>query len=139
MRIPNWTVDTLGLIYVVIGLIAMPTWTDYGWHLLHLPIGVALGFFFYAAGVVGAGDAKFCGAAAPFVALADLSTMAILFALTLLAGYITHRLAKYTPLRKLAPDWKSWDVGLKFPMGFCLGGSLVIYLLLAATLGSHPS
>ncbi len=135
MRIPNWTVDTLAAIYVIIGLVAMPTWADYGWHLLHLPIGVLLGFLFYAAGVVGAGDAKFFGAAAPFVAIADLSTMTMLFAMTLLAGYVTHRVAKYTPLRQLAPDWKSWNVGLKFPMGFCLGGSLVIYLLLAAVLG----
>lgn len=136
MRIPNWAVDTLGLIYIIIGLIAMPTWSDYGWHLLHLPIGIALGFLFYSGGAVGAGDAKFAGAAAPLVALGDLSFLAIIFAANLLAGYVTHRLAKHTPLRKLAPDWKSWDVGTKFPMGFCLGGTLAIYLILAALYGS---
>ena len=37
MRIPNWTVDTLALIYIILGLLVMPTWADYGWQLLHLP------------------------------------------------------------------------------------------------------
>lgn len=135
MRIPNWCVDLLAAIYVIVGLIAMPSWSEYGWHLLHLPIGVAIGFLFYAGGAVGAGDAKFAGAAAPFVAFADLRLIAILFAVNLLAGFATHRLAKYTALRNLAPDWKSWSVGSKFPMGLCLGGTLAIYLLLAAFYG----
>ena len=26
MRIPNWTVDTLALIYIILGLLVMPTW-----------------------------------------------------------------------------------------------------------------
>ncbi len=135
MRIPNWCVDLLGATYVIVGLIAMPTWSDYGWQLLHLPIGVAIGFLFYAGGAVGAGDAKFAGAAAPFVALGDLQLILILFTVNLLAGFATHRLAKYTPLRRLAPDWQSWSVGSKFPMGLCLGGTLAIYLLLGVTYG----
>lgn len=135
MRIPNWCVDLLAAIFVVVGLVAMPTWSAYGWQLLHLPIGIALGFLFYAGGAVGAGDAKFVGAAAPFVALGDLRLVAILFTMTLLAGFSTHRLAKYTALRQLAPEWKSWSVGSKFPMGLCLGGTLVIYLMLGVVYG----
>ncbi|NSY39469.1 prepilin peptidase [Leisingera sp. ANG59] len=136
MRIPNWAVDLLAVIYVVIGALVMPSWADYGWQLLHLPIGVGLGFLFYAAGAVGAGDAKFAGAAAPFIALGDLRFLMVVFAATLLAGFTAHRIAKHTRLRQLAPQWQSWDTGKSFPMGLCLGATLAIYLGLAAQFGS---
>lgn len=137
MRIPNWINDSLGVVYIVVGLFVMPSWADYGWHLLHLPIGVALGFLFYSAGAIGAGDAKFVGAAAPLVALADLPVLMTLFSANLLAGFATHRLVKYTPLRRLAPNWTSWSVGSKFPMGLCLGCTLAIYLVLASAFGAR--
>jgi prepilin peptidase CpaA len=125
MRIPNWITDSLGAVYVILGLLIMPTWADYGWQLLHLPIGIAIGFLFYSAGVMGAGDAKFIGAAAPLV----------VYAANLLAAFATHRLAKHTPLSRLAPGWQSWSVGKKFPMGFSLGGTLALYLILVACFG----
>ncbi|MEZ0466071.1 prepilin peptidase [Phaeobacter sp. SYSU ZJ3003] len=139
MRIPNWINDTLGAVYVVVGLFVMPSWADYGWQLLHLPVGIGLGFLFYSAGMIGAGDAKFAGAAAPLVALGDLPAVMMIFSANLLAGFVTHRLVKYTPLRRLAPDWRSWNVGSKFPMGLCLGGTLAIYLILGALFGSLPA
>ncbi|WOI31544.1 hypothetical protein R1T40_11240 [Tritonibacter scottomollicae] len=132
MRIPNWAVDTLGGVYIVLGLLVMPTWADYGWQLLHLPVGIGIGFLFYAGGLIGAGDAKFAGAAAPYVAFADISLVIMLFAAILLAGFLSHRVARHTALRRLAPTWKSWDVGSKFPMGLCLGATLAVYLGLAA-------
>lgn len=135
MRIPNWAVDLTAVIFIVVGPFLM-SWTDYGWQLLHLPIGIMLGFLFYSAGMIGAGDAKFAGAAAPLVAFGDLRIILLIFAANLLAGFVTHRIAKHTPLRKLAPDWQSWDVGNKFPMGLCLGGTLAIYLILGAYFGS---
>lgn len=135
MRIPNWINDSLGLLYIVLGLFIMPSWAAYGWQLLHLPVGIAIGFLFYSAGLIGAGDAKFAGAAAPLVALADLPVLMMIFSANLLAGFVTHRTVKYTALRKLAPDWTSWSVGSKFPMGLCLGGTLAIYLILGAVFG----
>jgi prepilin peptidase CpaA len=133
MRIPNWITDSLGAVYVILGLLIMPTWADYGWQLLHLPI--AIGFLFYSAGVMGAGDAKFIGAAAPLVVLADLPALIMIYAANLLAAFATHRLAKHTPLSRLAPGWQSWSVGKKFPMGFSLGGTLALYLILVACFG----
>ncbi|MCD9148415.1 prepilin peptidase [Pseudophaeobacter flagellatus] len=135
MRIPNWINDSLGAVYVILGLFIMPTWADYGWQLLHLPIGVALGFVFFSAGVMGAGDAKFIGAAAPLVVLADLPALMMIYSANLLAAFATHRLTKFTPLRSLAPTWGSWSAGKKFPMGFSLGGTLAIYLILVASFG----
>ena len=135
MRIPNWINYGLAAVFVLVGMIAMPTWPEYGRQLVHLPIGIAFGMFCFYGGLMGGGDAKFIGAAAPFVAFGDLAWMALLFSAALLGGYATHRLAKYTFLRQLAPEWKSWNAGYKFPMGFCLGGSLVAYLGLAAVFG----
>lgn len=135
MRIPNWINDSLGALYIVLGFFVMPTWADYGWQLLHLPIGIGFGFLFFTAGVMGAGDAKFIGAAAPLVVLPDLPALVLIYAANLLAAFATHRLAKYSPLSRLAPGWQSWNVGKKFPMGFSLGGTLAIYLILVACFG----
>ncbi len=135
MRIPNWITDSLGALYIVLGLFIMPTWAEYGWQLLHLPVGIAFGFLFYSAGVMGAGDAKFIGAAAPLVVFTDLPALVMIYAANLLAAFATHRLAKYTPLSRLAPGWQSWSVGKKFPMGFSLGGTLALYLILTACFG----
>jgi prepilin peptidase CpaA len=135
MRIPNWAVDLLGLTFILVGPFLM-SWTDYGWQLLQLPIGIVIGYLFFAGGLVGAGDAKFAGAAAPLIAKGDLMLVLMIYCASLLAGYATHRLAKHTGLRRLAPDWKSWEVGgKKFPMGLCLGATLAIYLGLGAFYG----
>ncbi|EBA18534.1 hypothetical protein RSK20926_12464 [Roseobacter sp. SK209-2-6] len=135
MRIPNWINDSLAAVYVLVGLFVMPTWADYGWQLLHLPIGIAFGFLFYSSGMIGAGDAKFAGAAAPFIAFSDLPALMTIFCANLLAAFATHRLVKHTGLRRLAPGWKSWNTGSKFPMGLCLGATLSIYMILTAFFG----
>ena len=82
-----------------------------------------------AARLLGAGDAKFMAAAAPLIALADLGVVTIIFLCCLLAGFFLHRIAKASPLRRLAPDWKSWDAGRRFPMGMPLALTLVSYLV----------
>lgn len=134
MRIPNNAVMALTGIFLVIGLIALP-FSDYPWRLLHLVIVLLLGIVVNAAGLVGAGDAKFAAAAAPFVAVGDISVLCLIFAANLLAAFTTHRIAKHTPLRQLAPEWESWSRGRKFPMGFALGGTLAIYLALGVVYG----
>lgn len=135
MRITNQAVIALGACFVVLGLFALP-FESYLWRLGQLGIVLVVGVILNAAGAVGAGDAKFAAAAAPYIALGDLRTLVVLFMLNLLAAVATHRLAKYTPLRRLAPHWVSWDRGWDFPMGLSLGGTLSIYLILGALLGS---
>ncbi len=134
MKIPNTAVLTLTGIFVVIGLIALPM-SEYPWRFAHLAVMLAVGIAANAAGIMGAGDAKFIAAAAPFVALGDAGILSIIFSVTLLGAFVTHRVAKHSPLRRLAPDWKSWSAGKKFPMGFALGGTLAIYLGLGALYG----
>ena len=89
-----------------------------------------------AAGLMGAGDAKFAAAMAPFILREDLFFFAYLFAAVLLAGFTTHRLARRIPaIRTRTPSWQSWE-RKDFPMGLCLAGALVFYLILGAIYGA---
>lgn len=135
MRITNQAVLLLAAVFLVIGLFVLPLPT-YGTRLLQLGLVLMIGIILNAAGAVGAGDAKFAAAAAPYVAVGDLRLLIAIFAANLLAAFATHRLVKYTPLRRIAPDWKSWNVGWKFPMGLSLGGTLAIYMILGVYFGS---
>ncbi|WP_417727109.1 prepilin peptidase [Roseovarius sp.] len=134
MKIPNTAVLTLAGIFLVVGLIALPL-ADYPWRLVQLAVMLVAGIAMNAVGLMGAGDAKFIAAAAPFVALGDAASLCLIFAATLLGAFVTHRIIKHSPLRRLAPDWQSWASGKKFPMGFALGGTLAIYLGLGALYG----
>lgn len=135
MRITNPTVILLALVFVIIGPVALPLDT-YLWHLLAMVIALVIGIFLNAAGAMGAGDAKFIAAATPFFALGDLRLVMALFMATLLAAAVTHRAAKHTPIRKLAPHWTSWEQGNKFPMGLALGTALAFYLILGVLFGA---
>jgi len=134
MRITNQAVLALAAVFLLVGLIALPLPT-YGMRLVQMLAVLVVGFVLTAAGAMGAGDAKFAAAAAPFIAPGDLRLLLALFAANLLAAFATHRLAKYTPLRRIAPGWQSWQTGWKFPMGLSLGGTLALYLILGATYG----
>jgi len=134
MRIPNGTVLMLAGAFALLGPFVLP-FDTYLWRLVQLAVMLVLGILFNAAGVMGAGDAKFIAAAAPYVALGDLRFLLALFTANLLAAFATHRLARHTPLRRLAPDWESWTRGRDFPMGLALGGTLSLYLLLGIALG----
>ncbi|WP_243613920.1 prepilin peptidase [Shimia aestuarii] len=135
MRIPNTSVLFLLGVYVVVGLIALP-FPIYLWHLLHVVIVLLIGILLNAGGLVGAGDAKFATAAAPFVFVSDLRFLMAIFTATLLAAWVTHRIAKHSPIRRMVPDWESWEQGWDFPMGLALGGTLALYLALGFLYGA---
>ena len=71
-------------------------WTpaDWGWRWLNLLVVLLAGMALNAAGAVGAGDAKFAAAAAPFVAPTDAPEVAFLLAAALLLSWAGHRLAR---------------------------------------------
>ncbi|WP_171210955.1 prepilin peptidase [Ruegeria sp. HKCCA5426] len=152
MLIKNHAVITLALVFVVVGLFVLPPWSiewttgwvgpftitlpPYVWQLLHIVIVLILGIFFNAAGLMGAGDAKFLAAASAFIWPGDYMTATMILVSTTLAAFVTHRLARNTALRTIAPDWESWNRAKQFPMGFSLGGGLAIYLMLGTVYGS---
>ena len=131
MKIPNLAVLALLAGFAVVGALVLPL-PDYGWRWLQAAVMLALGIALNAAGAMGAGDAKFIAAAAPFVALGDLPTVLYLLAGLAILSFLLHRLVRVSPLRRLVPHWASWDAGNRFPFGLPLAATLVAYLGLAA-------
>jgi len=130
MRIPNISVLALAGVFLAVGLIALP-FEVYYMRLLQLVIVLLAGFLITSLGLVGAGDAKFAAAMAPFIAPGDYLMFLTLFAAVLIGAWITHRGAGMVPaVRRATPDWISWDRGKLFPMGVALAGALVVYLAL---------
>ena len=133
MKIPNKAVIALAGVWLVLGLLAVVLtplslrgWTI-GWGLGAAVL--ALGFVGNAAGLFGAGDAKFAAVMAPFFVGADIKLVLGLFSACLLAALAPHRLGRMIPaLRRAFPDWESWT-NAKFPMGLALSGTLIFYLL----------
>ena len=77
MIIPNRAVVATFALFVVLGPWVLP-WGSFGWQLLAMPIFLILGILANAMGLFGAGDAKFIAAAAPFVVIMALVTMALI-------------------------------------------------------------
>ncbi|MGB3316873.1 MAG: prepilin peptidase, partial [Albidovulum sp.] len=96
MKIPNKSVLTLLVIYAVAGFLLLPleTWL---WHWLNFAVVLAIGFVLNAVANVGAGDAKFAAAAAPFFYVSHLPVILPLFAAFLLGAFATHRLLRAIP------------------------------------------
>ena len=127
MKIPNNAVIALASVWLIVGVIVMPfeSWL-WGWALL--AIVLVIGFAANLVSLIGAGDAKFAAAMAPFFVLADYRFVLALFAACLLGAFFTHRIARRIPaLAPLTTTWVSWT-NKKFPMGLVLAGTLIFYL-----------
>ena len=131
MKIPNVANYALVASFAVLGLIFLP-FTDYLWQWSHLVVVLLIGIVLNAAGVMGAGDAKFMAAAAPMIPLAAAHQLLPIAIVCLLAGFATHRIAMHSPIRQMVPHWESWTAGNKFPMGFPLSMILVTFLAIQA-------
>ncbi|WP_255552280.1 prepilin peptidase [Maritimibacter dapengensis] len=143
MKIPNKAVMALTGVFVVTGLvltlIGTFTWSEYLWRYAHLVVVLIIGFIMNAAGLLGAGDAKFAAAMAPFIALGDWPSFAYIFAASILIGFVLHRIAKrIPPIRRATPTWESWERN-DFPMGLCLGLAFTTYMVFAALYGGPAS
>lgn len=136
MKIKNIAVLILAGLFLVLGLLTLPL-PDYGMRLLQGVIVLVIGIGLNAIGAMGAGDAKFIAAAAPFVAPGDGGPLLLIFMATLIVAFLIHRIAKISPIRSLVPHWESWDRGRHFPMGFALGPAFAIYLGLGALYGAQ--
>jgi len=134
MKIPNKAVLALVAVFALVGLVALPI-EVWAWRWLHLVIILIVGFLASTARAMGAGDAKFAAAMAPFVARQDVMLFIWLFAAVLILAFALHRIVRKIPaLRGLAPGWESWE-RRDFPMGLALGAVLVVYLAIVAIYG----
>ncbi|OLS51400.1 prepilin peptidase [Rhodovulum sulfidophilum] len=137
MTIPNRAVLALVAVYALVGFAALPL-SPWAWRWLHLAVVLVLGFVLNLTGAVGAGDAKFAAAMAPFIAPPDIGAFLLLLAATIPASFVAHRLARrIAALRQALSDWASWEAR-DFPMALALGPALILYLGLAA-IGAMPS
>jgi prepilin peptidase CpaA len=135
MKIPNQAVLALTAVFLIAGPVVLPL-GDWALRWLHLAVVLVLGFVANAAGLLGAGDAKFAAAAAPFVAVSDALGLLTVFAAILLGAFAAHRLMRaFPPFREAVPHWESWTHG-KFPMGLALGPALALYLVLCLFYGA---
>ena len=133
MKIPNKAVLALGAVWLVVGLVlvvfqSLPlmAWV---WGTALAVIFMVAGFVANAAGLMGAGDAKFGAVMAPFFIGADPRLICALLAACLLGAFAAHRAMRILPAFRMAtPHWESWT-NKKFPMGLTLAGMLVFYLL----------
>ena len=131
MRIPNYSVLALLAIWLVGGPLLLPLET-WGWGWAIGIVVLAIGFGLNMAGWVGAGDAKFAAAMAPFFVGATVVPVVLLFACCLIGAFVLHRaLRAIPPLRRATAHWTSWD-HLKFPMGMTLAATVSVHLLLVA-------
>lgn len=133
MKIPNKAVAALLAVFVVVGPLALP-FTDYLWRYAHFAVVLAICFGLNMVGILGAGDAKFAAAMAPFIALSDWLLFMYLLGGTIIAAFVVHRVVRASSLRQKVPNWESWT-RREFPMGFALAPSLILYLLIAMLLG----
>ena len=127
MKIPNKSVIALMAVFFVIGLIALPL-AEYPWRLLHLVVVMVIGFALNMIRAIGAGDAKFAAAMAPFIAKSDGMPFMYVLGATVIAAFVLHRAARGSFIRQRHPDWESWT-RREFPMGFALAPALLFYLL----------
>lgn len=138
MKIPNKAVLALLAVFVVVGLVALD-FNEYLWRYAYFAVVLVIGFVLSTLGAVGAGDAKYAAAMAPFIALEDLGAFMFLLGGVTAASLVLHRYARRTPrIRDQVPDWESWT-NPKFPMGFALAPALFFYLLIGVFYGAAPS
>jgi prepilin peptidase CpaA len=130
MKIPNKAVMALMIAFLVVGFLVLP-FKAYLWAWALAGIVLVAGFVANAIGAVGAGDAKFAAAMAPFFIGADLRFVLGLFAACLLGAFASHGLLGLVPaFRRATADWLSFS-HKDFPMGLALAGTLIFYLLAA--------
>lgn len=126
MKIPNIAVLSLAAVWAAAGWLAVPT-SLWLWGFALMGIVLVVGFVVSSLGLVGAGDAKFAAAMAPFFTGADIKLVMMLFASCLLAAFASHRAAGAVPaIRGATADWVSFG-HKKFPMGVALAGTLIFH------------
>ena len=127
MKIPNKSVIALAAVWLIVGFFVMER-PDWLWGFAFLAIALVIGFGANMISLIGAGDAKFAAAMAPFFVVADWRYALGLFTACLLAAFIIHRVARRIPaLKSLTTTWVSWT-NKDFPMGLALYGTLIFYL-----------
>jgi prepilin peptidase CpaA len=129
MKIPNASVLAMAAIWPALGWMLVP-WSAWFWGLALMVIVFVAGFLLYLTGTFGAGDAKYAAAMAGLFVGADVVSLLLLIASSMIGALVLHRIMRaIPPIRRLTPDWESWTQRRYFPFGLALSGIVVIYLI----------
>ncbi|MFZ7092952.1 prepilin peptidase [Primorskyibacter sp. 2E233] len=147
-KISNLTVWALFLTFVVIGLLTMP-FVEFAWRFAHYAVVFAYGLVLWFFRQIGAGDVKFAAVLALFINAGDIRLMLLIAAAAMAAATITVLITRWTPLHRLAPDWRTWagssvddetsvGKGQRFtiPMGTGFALMLSTYLIMGIFFGA---
>lgn len=136
LRIPNWLVLGVLAVFLFTGLWGLP-FEAFAWRLVQGVAVLLLGFALFSFGVIGGGDAKMAAALAPFVALGDILSVLLLYAVVTLVLLLVLRLAMQFA-RHRTTGWMAVDQYALparervFPMGLIFAITIVLYLLAGA-------
>ena len=136
LRIPNWLVLAVLAVFLLTGLWGLP-FDVFVWRIGQGAAVLLIGFGLFSLGAVGGGDAKMAAALAPFVALRDIGSVLILYAVVTLVLLLALRLAMQFA-RHRTTGWMAVDQYARpprervFPMGLIFAITIVIYLLAGA-------
>ncbi len=132
MKIPNKAVLALVGVYLVVGPFVLPL-EEWGLRWVHLVVVLIITFILNMIGQMGAGDAKFLAAMAPFVALADAGNFLVILAVSGLVTVLIKLLVGMVPaIKRATADWESFNRARIFPYGLALSLALILYLVLSA-------
>lgn len=131
MKISNASVVVLLIAYGILGPFAFG-FEMYLWQWLHFPVLLVICMALWALRVMGGGDAKLIAAMSPMLVVADTALILRLFVACLVGALVVHSIFRFTPLRNLVPEWKSWTAGRYFPKGLPLSMTLLFYLGIVA-------
>jgi prepilin peptidase CpaA len=131
-KIKNVTVLALLGGFVVLGPIALG-FEEYAWRFTHFGVVLLVGFILSAVMGIGAGDAKFAAAMAPFIALSDAGTVLVVWTMVTLATVLLYAVPRFIPM--VAHVGIRRASKMPFPFGIALAPTLVIYLVLGITQG----
>jgi prepilin peptidase CpaA len=130
MKIPNKAVMAMVGVWVLFGWLCH-SWQAWGWGFALGAIVLVVGFVMSNFRMLGAGDAKFAAAMAPFFTGGQTVTVLMVVASCLIGAVVLHRILRAIPaVRTATPDWVSWTHH-KFPAGLAVGGMSIIYHLAA--------
>lgn len=147
-KISNKTVWVLFITFIIFGLALLPFET-FLWRFANYAVVFAIGFVMWMLRQVGAGDVKLAAVMALFVDARDSATILWILFAAILAATVSTLIARYTPIRHMAPDWAAWrmknpddpnSVGggtqMTLPMGTGLGLAICTYLILGILRGA---
>lgn len=132
MKIPNKSVLAMAAVWPALGWLAVPTWSAWLWGFAIMAIVLVALYLLYTTGTFGAGDAKYAAAMSGIFVGTPIVFFLMLVAGSMIGALILHRIARGIPaIRRLTPDWISWEQRRYFPFGLALSMIVVFYLVAA--------